>query len=47
MDFVDSNPLYESSVSADVFDAMGVFLFDVRAFFDTWLKAQLTVPVYW
>ena len=47
VDFVDSNPLYESSVSADVFDAMGVFLFDVRAFFDTWLKAQLFVPEYW
>ncbi|MCK5828489.1 BMP family ABC transporter substrate-binding protein [Candidatus Bipolaricaulota bacterium] len=47
VDFVDSNPLYESSVSADVFDAMGVFLFDLRAFFDTWLKAQLVVPVYW
>lgn len=47
VDFVDSNPLYKSSVSADVFDAMSVFLFDVRAFFDTWLKAQLIVPEYW
>lgn len=47
VDFVDSNPLYKSSVSADVFDAMSVFLFDVRAFFDTWLKAQLVVPTYW
>jgi len=47
VDFVDANPLFKSSVSADVFDAMGVFLSDVRAFYNTWLKAQLIVPTYW
>ncbi len=47
VDFVDTNPLYESSVSADVVAGMKVFLFDLRAFYETWLKSQMVVPVYW
>jgi len=47
VDFVDTNILYETSISADVFNTMKVFLFDLRAFFATWLKAQMEVPVYW
>ena len=47
VDFVDTNPLYEASVSADVVAEMKVLLFDLRAFFATWLKAQMAVPEYW
>jgi simple sugar transport system substrate-binding protein len=45
--FVDTNPLYEATVSADVVAEMKLFLFDLRAFYETWLKSQMVVPVYW
>lgn len=45
--FVDTNPLYEATVSADVVAEMKVFLFDLRAFYETWLKSQMVVPEYW
>jgi simple sugar transport system substrate-binding protein len=47
VDFVDSNPLYAERVSADVVAEMNVFLADLRSFVNTWLKAQMVVPVYW
>lgn len=47
VDFVDTNPLYESSVPADIRAAMQVFLDDLRGEVDTWLKAQMEVPRYW
>jgi len=47
VDFVDSNPAYGARVSADVAADMGIFLDDLRSAVDTWLKAQMAVPVYW
>jgi len=47
VDFVDTNPLYASSVSEDVQAGMQIFLDDLRGSFDSWLKAQMVVPVYW
>ncbi len=47
VDFVDWNPLFETSVSGDVFVDMKAFLLDLRSSFETWLKAQMGVPVYW
>jgi len=47
VDFVDTNPLYESAVSAGVRADMQVFLDDLRGAANTWLKAQMEVPVYW
>jgi len=47
VNFVDTNPLYESSVTAKIVADMGVFLADLRAFFPTWLKSQMVVPQYW
>jgi simple sugar transport system substrate-binding protein len=47
VDFVDTNPLYGNSISAEVLAKMTVLLNDLRGSIDTWLKAQMTVPEYW
>ena len=47
VEFVDSNPLYEERVSADVVAEFKVLLDDLRSAGDTWLKSQMVVPVYW
>ena len=47
VEFVDTNILYETAVSTEVFNAMKVLLLDLRGSGDTWLKAQMVVPEYW
>ncbi len=47
VDFVDSNPLYGNSISADVLADMTKLLNDLRGSADTWLKSQMIVPEYW
>jgi len=47
VDFVDTNPLFAQTVTADVAAKMAIFVEDLRSSAPTWLKDQMEVPKYW
>jgi simple sugar transport system substrate-binding protein len=47
VEFVDTNPLYESSVPEGIRTEMQILLADLRSDAATWLQAQMEVPEYW